>query len=158
MPPAAPPSFWFLSPRDFYSYYWSTLINFGLIFLVFHALCAAGFLALPVSRRMTKVRWSHVIRAAVYGVALILPAGILAAVGSALGGADPFPPNTAGRVLLAIAALAAVAVLPAEVVWWSVASGRYMKLRHPWGVGVAVVVMAALVTSALLAVLSLYFH
>ena len=156
-PAAAPPFYLFFSPRDFYLHRWSGLFHLGLSFLLFHALCAAGFLALPISRRMTKVRWSHVIRAAVYGVALMVPAGVLAAVGSALCGADLFAPNTAGRVLLAIAALATVAVLPAEVVWWSVVSGRYMKLRHPWGVGVAVVLMAALATTAVFAVPSLYF-
>ena len=154
-PAAAPALYLFFSPRDLCLHYWSSLFKLGLGFLLFHALCPAGFLALPISQRMTKVRWSHVIRAAVYGVALMVPAGVLAAVASALSGTELFNPSTAGRWLLLLAAMATVAVLPMEIVWWSVASGRYMKLRHPWGVGVAVVVMAALATMLLFAVPSL---
>ncbi|MHC4828146.1 MAG: hypothetical protein ACYTEY_16450, partial [Planctomycetota bacterium] len=49
--------------------------------------------------------------------------------------------------ILWVAAVAAIVVEPVLlVIWWSCATGRYLKIRHPWGVGLAVVVMAMLST------------
>ena len=51
-----------------------------------------------------------------------------------------------GRMLQGAAAVAAYSLLGVEFIWWSTATGRYLKIRHPWGVGAAVVVMSVLVT------------
>jgi hypothetical protein len=115
-------------------------------------LCPAGFLALPVSRRRAKVRYAHIHRVTLYSITfMVLPIGGLLA--------GPVFEEVAWNSLIAqllwVAAVGAVILLPVPlVIWWSCATGRYLKIRHAWGVGLAVVVMASLVT--LLATILLY--
>ena len=40
-----------------------------------------------------------------------------------------------------------------EVTWWSVATSHYLKMRHPWGIGVAVVIVGLLTQLAVLSLL-----
>ena len=47
-----------MSPRGLFDRYWRDIVGVLPFFLVIHALCSAGFIALPVSRRRAKVRWS----------------------------------------------------------------------------------------------------
>jgi hypothetical protein len=107
-------------------------------------LCPAGFLALPVSRRRAKVRAAHIHRVTLYSLTLLLlPVGALV-IGplyvrlmGRFGAPDPMP----GPVVMAVYSLPLLLV-----VWWSCATGRYLRMRHAWGVGLAVVIIAVLIT------------
>jgi hypothetical protein len=125
---------------------WGGLFDSPILLLLLGTtvLCPAGFLALPVSRRRAKVRYAHIHRVTLYSATiLVLPIGGLLAEPSLqmLGGYF-----WTARILW-VAAVAAIVVEPVLlVIWWSCATGRYLKIRHPWGVGLAVVVMAMLST------------
>jgi hypothetical protein len=116
------------------------------------ALCPAGLLALPVSRRRAKVRAAHVVRVALYSSAFLLYP-----VGNLITGrlwARPLWDLGLSRVLQCSTPLV-YAVVPALLVaWWGCATGRYLKMKHAWGVSVAVVVMSGL--AAVLAAVVLY--
>lgn len=120
----------------------------SLILLV-HVGCAVGFLALPISRRQAKVRWAHIARVVAYGAGLlVLPLwGVL--IGMAISSYDESLGNT---VMWTSAIVATYGLVPIEIAWWSAATGRYLKMRHAWGVGAAVAMMSALVV--MLAVVS----
>ncbi|MCH7573256.1 MAG: hypothetical protein IH891_10110, partial [Planctomycetes bacterium] len=93
-------------------------------------LCPVGFLALPISRRVCKVRWRHVARIWIYSFPLIaLPIGadfarqILSWY---------FRHYINGDLLLGLTGLLLI-------IWWGYASRRYLKMQWPWLVAVAVV-------------------
>ena len=134
------------SPRGLFNWYWRDVVDVLPAFLVMHALCSAGFIALPVSRRMAKVRWSHILRVTLYGLGMVVPVILLGLVGTALLVQNLASLQLTGRMLQGAAAVAAYSLLGVEFIWWSTATGRYLKIRHPWGVGAAVVVMSVLVT------------
>jgi hypothetical protein len=115
-----------------------------LLLLGTTVLCPAGFLTLPVSRRRAKVRYAHIHRVTLYSLTLM----ILPISGLIVG---PLLVVLAWRFgtyesLLSAAVMAVYALPLLLVVWWSCATGRYLKIRHAWGVGLAVVIMAVLVT------------
>lgn len=108
-------------------------------------LCAAGFVTLPVSRRRAKVRWRHIARIAVYGWTLVVPAILFLLVSRALEHRDH-------EILMSLSAGCrwiggglTVVVVPLTFVWWSLATGRYLKINHAWAVGLAVVFLALFV-------------
>jgi hypothetical protein len=108
-------------------------------------LCPAGFLTLPVSRRRAKVRYAHIHRVTLYSVTLlVLP------IGGLLGG--PMLHLLARRLSIAyvlwVASFVVVIAYPVLLtIFWSCATGRYLKMGHAWGVGLAVVLMASLSTT-----------
>ncbi len=126
---------------------------FGLaaaVFLLVHVGCAAGFLALPVSRRREKVRWDHIGRVVAYGAVLL----VVPMWGVFFGAAIMQQPDALARVIGGMTywvctAVATFGLVPLEIVWWSTATGRYLKMRHAWGVGASVVVMSALAVALL---------
>jgi hypothetical protein len=135
------------SSRDVVVDVWGVWAYVLLILLIGHAACGAGFAALPISRRIAKVRWIHVHRITMYGLALLAPTVLLAMVGLALDAQPRELPLILGRAILGLAFLAAVGYVPAQIVWWSTATGRYLRMPHAWGVGLAVVVMGWLATA-----------
>ncbi len=143
------------SPRELLRH-WDDGAGVLLLMLLFHALCAAGFAVLPVSRRRAKVRWGHILRVWAYGMGLVAPAVLFVEAGIALAEQDAVLLALAGTVLLALAGLWAPFLVGAEVVWWSTATGRYLRMGHPWGVGAAVVAMALLAALAAAFYVSVY--
>ena len=73
--------------------------------------------------------------------ALVLPISCFALCGLA---------RTVGSVLVPLATLYALFCVGHAVVWWSIATDRYLRMDHPWGVGMAANVIAVL-TVALIA-------
>jgi hypothetical protein len=120
---------------------------FGTLPAVFPTvgLCAVGFLALPQSRRIAKVRWRHIGRIAFYSLAI---GAIPITMHLLLPFAQVFfntrlNPN-------AILAYSNIAIILFMIVWWSVATQHYLKMHHAWGVGLAVTIIAALLAGVLL--------
>ncbi len=132
-----------ISPRRLIQQGWMWMISPAAFMLAGHWLCAAGFAALPASRRQAKVRWAHIIRITLYGHAMF--AAVLA-LGMLYQGLLFLELPTLVQILLFVAQGLVFALLPGEIMWWSFATGRYLKMPHPWGVGFAVVVMALLAT------------
>lgn len=131
-------------PVEYISHYWSTGLTLSIGLLVVQVLCAMGFAVLPQSRRKAKVKWSHIMRITLYGTAIpfvlfmLFAMQVLAMV--ILVDAGYLGMNFVGVFI----GLYLLAVLPWLVAWWSFATGRYLQMNHPWGVGMAVVVMAIL--------------
>jgi hypothetical protein len=115
-----------------------------LPFLGVAVLCPAGFLALPVSRRRAKVRYAHIHRVTLYSMTFLLApiAGLY--THSVLELAGDF--SRVARWLVYAVSAATLGFPVLLVAWWSCATGRYLKIRHAWGVGLAVVAMASLAT------------
>lgn len=103
---------------------------------------AAAFALLPQSRREAKVRWRHIIRVFLYSLALVL----LLPTFFVLSRIAIFLFNSFGGWLEQFAIWSLVCIPLILVIWWSVATRRYLKMRHAWGVGAAVVVVAVLLT------------
>jgi len=136
-----------LSPRDIFGRFWAPVLVPLAPLAAMHVLCAAGFAALPISRRRAKVRWGHIVRVLAYGFGWFVPLIALGMIGEALSRQYRLPALAdLGAALLALALAAAWSHLPFLVIWWSTATGRYLKMHHPWGVGLAVVVIAGLLT------------
>ncbi|MHC5007070.1 MAG: hypothetical protein ACYTGF_06895 [Planctomycetota bacterium] len=107
-------------------------------------LCPAGFLALPVSRRRAKVRYAHIHRVTLYSLTfVVLPISAMPAESLIR---DVLWQLPAAQPLWGVPVIGVYALPLLLVIWWSCATGRYLKIRHAWGVGLAVVVMALLVT------------
>jgi hypothetical protein len=135
------------SPQEIFDRLWLPGLWLLVLLAAMHVLCAAGFAALPVSRRQAKVRWGHIVRVLAYGFGWFVPLIALGLLGPALRELYRVPALVdLGHTLAALAVVAAWAHLPFLVIWWSTATGRYLKMRHPWGVGLAVVIMAGLLT------------
>lgn len=113
-------------------------------------LLPASFVLLPVSRRRARVRWEHLARVAVYG--MIVPAALLAAA-TVLAGAglalDSGLLVRAGQFLLWFG------MLPAIVLWWTAAIGRYLRMPHGLGVAVLLSILCLLLLPALLGLAAL---
>ena len=100
-------------------------------------LSPVGFLALPISRRVCKVRWRHVARIWIYSLPLIaLPIGgefglqiLSGTYWNSFGGK-----LLTGNLLLGITGLLLI-------FWWGFASQRYLKMQWPWLVAIAVVAL-----------------
>jgi hypothetical protein len=108
------------------------LLGFLGCLALFLVLCPVGFLALPISRRQAKVRPQHLVRITLYSVAFLV-----LIFGASIVEATFYHPAVVFVPLLFPAVI---------VVWWSVATGEHLRMRHAWGVGLAVVTMSALVT------------
>ena len=133
------------SPRDFIGWHWNWIPYVVVTLVAFQVCCAATFLTLPVSRRVAKVRWAHIYRVALYGLLLATTPFALMMVSTSL---MAYPGRTMNAFLIVIALVPTglAWLLPVWFVfWWSAATGRYLKMRHPWGVGIAVVVVAILI-------------
>lgn len=100
-------------------------------------LAPVGFLALPISRRVCKVRWRHVARIWLYSLPLIvIPLGV--DISEQI--IDRSWRSYYNGKFLMCDLLIAIPTLML-IAWWSVAAGRYLKMSWPWLVGVAVIVL-----------------
>ena len=109
----------------------------GLFLGVIFITCPLVFVALPISRRRAKVRWSHVLRVTAYSTSYVALAVIIVMVS-----------NTAGLVtgrsfllsdsIALLESLTLVALCPGMLIWWAVAIRRYLRMEHAFGVAVAV--------------------
>lgn len=113
------------------------------------AIAALAFLALPISRRRAKVKWRHIVRVCVYGLPLAGAMWFIAFLTFwtgyiDAGGGPGSIVRQANDVLATIFPFALLAMVPAHVVWWSLATSRYLKMTHAWGVGFAVVLIGTL--------------
>lgn len=123
---------------------WKLQFEFLLLATVFSGLCPLGFVLLPKSRQVAKVRREHLIRITLYSFAFIAILIIRITLGFTLGREYAIPGNEIRLVWLFILPLV-------HLVWWSVAIERYLKMPHAWGVGASVVVIAYLLGPVLLA-------
>jgi hypothetical protein len=94
-------------------------------------MCPFGFVLLPVSRRMAKVRWAHVHRIALYSFTFILPAVALDIYDQLV-----VTPYQWRGEMCAIMLFGSVALL---VQWWAMATRQYLRMQHGWLVGIYVV-------------------
>jgi len=98
-------------------------------------LIPVGFAALPISRRVCKVRWRHIARIWIYCLPLAtLPLAIEIYHQFTTWRWSASSRNAVGSMLMYMTALALIA-------WWSIAADRYLKMQWPWLVGAAVVVL-----------------
>ena len=124
-----------------------------VIMLAVVVICPFGFLALPVSRRQAKVRYRHILRVTAYSSAFLLLPLVAHNAMPVLRKLDHY---AVGEILLGAGYVAPWAIPPLLFIWWGLATSRYLRMRHPWGVGLAVLVMATL--AAFLAVLLVYLE
>lgn len=79
-----------------------------------------------------------------YGLFLPVPAMIVYGLAIMLAEQIPFV------VVANVATVWLVLIVPWQWIWWSTATGRYLKMRHAWGVGTAVMIMAMLASTFLI--------
>lgn len=109
----------------------------GFSFCLATLLAPVGFLLLPASRRIARVRWRHILRITCYSLVMaIIPIGFDCYAQTA-----GLPRRWVGEVVLAMTGLAALAL----VSWWAFATSRYLRIAHAWGVAAFVVAFAYLV-------------
>jgi hypothetical protein len=99
--------------------------------------CPLGFILLPISRRVAKVRWRHVLRISLYSL-------LLAAFPLAI---DIYAQLREPRSIqsLSIADIMLMLGLAAAAAWWGFAIHRYLRMRHAWLVAAYVILFAFLV-------------
>jgi hypothetical protein len=118
----------------------------ALLMMQFIAMIA--FAALPISRRRAKVRWSHIARVGVYLVGWFVPLWVLMMALGVSGHLDGVGGgavvNRANALLGVLTPIMVLAFVPMSVVWWSMATSRYLKIPHGWGVGFSVVTIGVL--------------
>lgn len=125
---------------------------------IFHTMCSVGFLALPVSRRRAKVRWRHIHRVTLYGVAIFVPPVVLTLVSDPLDAQRSPVLRSLGAYGHFAALIAMFGAVPLEILWWSCATGRYMRIKHAAAVGFSIVVMALLTSALIFVALGLLFN
>ena len=132
------------------SFIWSwnkdTLSNLHVL-AVFLAMCPVGFLALPQSRRIAKVRWTHIARIAAYS-AVLIPLYVVAALFTTF-------PHLRGPfagvlgILETVVELWFYATFGFLLCWWGLATSRYLRMEHPWVIGVSLWIIASLLTGVI---------
>ena len=143
------------SPLDYSMMLFTFLKDMWLIEIVYMGyllLCAVGFLALPQSRRIAKVKWIHVHRICAYSTFqywLLIYTIIL------FGGSEADTEIMSVVRVLLLSLVIGLFVFP--ILWWSLAASRYLKMRHPWGIGLALCVLAFLCALFLLAIVLAIF-
>jgi hypothetical protein len=135
------------TPLRLFLLYWYELSVMLVTALLMHAGCGLTYAALPITRRRCKVRWAHVVRVTLYGYVVVVPAVALSLV------ASPLAMRGAGAASfvapLAVGAWGAIPVM--EVLWWTAATARYLRMPHALGVGLAVTVVGILFSLAIMA-------
>jgi len=120
-------------------------------FAVYLFLCPIGFNALPISRKTAKVRWAHIIRISVLGIAYFPFIAMLAVLGSFMVVAGSIEFVYAGELIVDCAWYLLFGVPLYHFIWWSLAMRYYLKMPHAWGVGLAIVAMAVLGSTLIVA-------
>ena len=139
----------YATPLDYVTGFWMDYWKVVFFVLTAHTICGVAFVMLPMTRRIAKVRASHVVRVTLYGYGLLLPTAVLTTLMLVM-----YEIALPGAALAIPLVVLAWLMLPAlEVMWWSVATSHYLKMRHPWGIGVAVVILSLLTQLAVLSLL-----
>ena len=125
---------------------WGDGLKPAIYFLLANVIMAAGFLLLPISRRRAKVRYPHVLRILVYGLAFVMPPFIILALG-VIGARRYALFDWAEEWRLP----SLVLTLAAFMVWWSLATSRHLRMPHAWGIGAVLTGIAVLVVVLLMA-------
>ncbi|MEM7228233.1 MAG: hypothetical protein AAF432_05380 [Planctomycetota bacterium] len=117
---------------------------------------AALFTVLPVSRREAKVKFVHIARAAMYPIVFAC-AWLVVCLGAGAITTASWSWGLRGTLddLLAIPAALLMIIpfvwLPFQIVWWSVATRRYLRMPHSWGIGILLVIAATQMSIAIYA-------
>lgn len=132
------------APLRIWRVLWHELLTIELITLVTCVTAAATFLALPIVRRRARVRWVHIHRVAIYGLAI----PIVLAIGSWIADVIEVARLTgtwAVSARLRNGRLDLMWVPPLILGWWWCASRVYLKLERPFATALAVTVVSTLV-------------
>lgn len=135
-----------IAPGDLVVHFWAERLVAIPLAALFGLLCAAGFAALPISRRIARVRWTHIGRVAIHGLALLAPATALIPAGTVLVMLRAGPASAAGWAIVYAGHAWVAAFFPMQVWWWKTATGLYLRMDHAWGAALAISVMALLAT------------
>jgi hypothetical protein len=134
------------------------LIMGATAILALHALAGVGLplslSLLPVSRRRAKVKWSHIVRAAVYGQLIPIVSVCLFFGYMILGAAFAWFAGSQFGVLIACVAFGPLVFL---VCWWWAAIRFYMRIPHALFVATTLAVLVyLLIPSAVIVVGTLF--
>ena len=133
-----------------------TFFEIAPFIIEYLVLCPVGMALLPASRRIAKVRWSHVVRIALHGTNCFALIAVLAIAGCGVAELGRIHTSIGSVDLTDIAWYALCATPVYQFIWWSVATKHYLKMKHAWGVGAAVVIIAALTTMLINVSIALY--
>jgi hypothetical protein len=132
------------SHQYFRDFWWPQIASYGVL-VIHQLLCPVGFMLLPQSRRIAKVRWGHIIRITCYGMLLVVPIFTIQIAECGAAGLSRWKPMSSLQSGLQLLHYFYLAIYPVLLLsWWSTATGRYLRMRHAWGVGFAVVTLALL--------------
>jgi hypothetical protein len=110
-----------------------------------------SFVLMPLSLRKAKVRWSHLVRVAVYSLFIPVPVLIAAALGFVLAVVVLDQPEWIERM----AGIARYLPWLAVALWWHAATSRYLKIPHAWLTIGMLTLMCLLILLGLTAAVSL---
>lgn len=131
------------SPYEIFGSTWELVCSGGIGFAIAQVTTAFGFVILPVSRRIARVRWAHIFRVAVYAVGLTVPMVVLNCV--LVVTEDIAYQTSYNGPLSSVAELGipVAGVLPmlAHILWWSIATSRYLRMARGLLVGSLVAVI-----------------
>lgn len=108
----------------------------------FILICPLVFLALPVSRRQAKVKWTHVQRITAYSTLLLWPLFIISVLTA--GGRAGWAWSSWTYYLLSIAPILCLLMTLYLLPFWSLATKHHLRMRHAWGIGLSIWVIALL--------------
>lgn len=122
---------------------WQLVCGGGIGFAFAQITTAFTFVILPISRRIARVRWAHIFRVAVYAVGLVVPFVVLNCVlvvteEVAYRSSYNAPLSSAAEVGIP---LVGTVLTFAHILWWSIATSRYLRMAYGLVVGLVVAVI-----------------
>lgn len=115
---------------------WGTISRAAFALICTLSACPVGFVLLPASRRVAKVRWRHIGRIAAYGL-------LIAVIPIAVDLFDQLP-GVPYRWFGGVTLIMQVVVFGFATCWWAAAVRNYLRMPHAWGIAVYVVIFAYL--------------
>lgn len=136
-------------------YFTSDYFFYGMLAILF---LPAGFVMLPVSRRKAKVRWAHIFRITIYAAPCMVVPLLFLVLGSVVFSLEnSFFGSMQSRLYVFRAAeVIMYATIPFLIIWWGFATGRYLKMAHPWGVALAIVILVTLAVTLTITLYTLF--
>ncbi|MBX3356716.1 MAG: hypothetical protein KF724_13560 [Phycisphaeraceae bacterium] len=136
-------------PRDVIRFVWTSSPGSLVLMLMALAVSVATFIVLPVVRRRAKVRWSHILRAGIYALGVVIAVTIALFVAQI--SADPTPDAwciLAGRWEYGQwhdSQIWVIRAFPLVLfIWWLAVARHFMKLERPRAVAASVTVVGVL--------------
>lgn len=126
--------------------------------LAYMALLPIGFVLLPVSRRKAKVKPTHLMRIAIYGISIYFMPFLVIVI---LVGIDIVNRFALGWTFIATWVMRGSllfifwGVYPMVICWWAVATTHYLKMPHGWAVSILLSIVVIL--SIALLIVCLFF-